>query len=120
MLEELLAVSTQRRATKAAENISHPQKRALTPDDEVDVLASRVAHVVDSSAVVEAGISGSDRPQEEHWPPHLSAEGEGARVAGPGHGGGGEAGHDLTVEEHVLPGVHNHCVVHRQAYHRRS
>lgn len=52
-----------------------PQKRALTPDDEVDILASRVAHVVDSAAVVEASVGGSDRPQEEHWPPDLSTEG---------------------------------------------
>lgn len=111
---------TPERNQSNGEHPHHPPKRALTPDDEIDVLASGVAHVVDSSAVVEASVGGSDRPQEEHWPPDLSAEGKGARVAGPGHGGGGEAGDDLTVEEHVLPGVHDHCVVHRQPNHRRS
>lgn len=113
MLEELLVASTHRRATKAAHNIYYPSKRALTPDDQVDVLPSGVAHIVDGSAVVEAGIGGRDRPQKEHRPPHLSAEGEGARIARPGHRGGGEAGYDLTVEEHVLAGVHDHGVVHR-------
>lgn len=120
MLEELLTVITQWSAAKAKENIYHPQKRALTPDDEINVLASRVAHVVDGSAVVEASVSRSDRPQEEHRPPDLSAEGKGPRVAGPGHSGGREAGDDLTIKEHVLPGVHDYCVVHRQPDHRRS
>lgn len=66
---------------QAHQSTQCPQKHALTPDDEVDILASRVAHVVDSAAVVEATISGSDRSQEEHWPPDLSTEGQGARVA---------------------------------------
>lgn len=112
MLEELLRVITHQSATKAVENIYLPQKRALTPDDEIDVFASGVAHVVDGGAVVEASVSRSDCPQEEHWSPDLSAEGKLARVVEPGHGGGREAGDDLAVEEHVLPGVHNHCVVH--------
>ena len=120
MSTQLLTVITHWRGTKATENVFHLQKRVLTPDNEIDVLASGVAHVVDGSAVVEASVSRSDRPQEEHWPPDLSAEGKGAGVAGPGHSGGGETGNDLTVEEHVLPGVHDHCVIHRQPDHWRS
>lgn len=118
--KELLVMITCQCATKATENTYYPQKHPLTSDHKIDVLASGVAHVVDGSAVVEASVSRSDRSQEEHRPPDLSAQWKGARVAGPGHGRGREAGDDLTVEEHVLPRVHNHCVIHRQPDHRRS
>lgn len=52
----------------------------LTPDNEIDVLASRVAHIVDSRAVVEACVSRCDGPQNQCCPPNLGAEGKGAWV----------------------------------------
>lgn len=107
------AKNSQERGTEVETEarLTPPDRRALTPDDEVDVLAGGVPHVVYGGAVVEPGVGRSDRPQEQHGPPHLSAEGEGPRVAGPGYCWGGEPSDDLTVEEHILAGVHHHRVV---------
>lgn len=44
---------------------SHPWEQChalLTPDNHIDILACRVAHVVDSRAVVEAPVSRCYRP----------------------------------------------------------
>lgn len=52
----------------------------LTPDNQIGVLASGVAHVVDSRAVVEARVGRGDGPQDQRRPSNLGAEGKGARI----------------------------------------
>lgn len=92
----------------------------LTPDDDIDVLARRVAHIVDGRAVVEARIGRGDGPQNQRGSPHLGAEGKGARVTYPRHSGRRETCGDLTGQVHILSGIHHNCVVHRQPDHGGS
>lgn len=91
----------------------------LTPDNDIDVLASRVAHIVDRCAVVESGVSRSDRPQDQRWPSDQSTEGKGSGVTHPGDSGSREARGDVTGHLQILPRIHHHCVVHRQPDHGR-
>lgn len=69
----------------------------LTPNNEIDVLASGVAHVVNSCTVVEARVGRCDSPQNQHWPSNLCAEGKLTRVTRPRHCWNRETSGDLTV-----------------------
>lgn len=86
--------------------------QTLTPDNKIDVLASRVAHIVDSRTVVEACVGRCDSPQNQRWPSDLGTEGKGARVARPRHSGERETCSHLAGKEHILTRVHNHRVVY--------
>lgn len=93
--------------------------KPLTPDNDIDVLARRVAHVVDRCAVVESAVGRSDGPQDQRGPSDQGTEGEGPRGTHPGDGGSWESRRDVAGQMQVLPRIHHHRVVHRQPNHRR-
>lgn len=85
----------------------------LTSHKEVDGSSCRVSHIVNGCAVVDAGISGSDRPESEGPTSDHGPLRERPRVPRPGDCRRGKPCRYFTWQRDILAWVHHVRLVHR-------